>query len=292
VPYVRKKIRVRNTPWKNILIGTGIALFLLLIGYLFAGQVWRFAGELAPVQGLVGQVEFQVKRVARHVRGMIWRQPPPPARPTLAFHPPGGASLAPRQVDPVSALVDQAFELMQQDQLDAALEKVNAALKLAPQNAGIYELRGNIYTVKKMWDPAQKDYLTVMQLDATNVQAKFNMAEIQFMQKKYDSARPGFVALKQDPNLGDLAAYKVFLCDLLGGHDDAATRELDVFNQTGLNPSYYFGNIAWSLVHHKTEEARGWVRSAASIYSVSKYKLYATSLTDLGYLPLPPPPKN
>jgi tetratricopeptide (TPR) repeat protein len=291
VPYVRKKIR--NKSWKNILIGSGIALLLLMIVYLFAGQVWQLTGGLAPVKGLFGQVEFQAKRVARHVRSMIWRQPPPPPRPVLAFNPPGApVPAAPRQVDPVSALVDQAFELMQQNQLDAALEKVNAALKLAPQSSGIYELRGNIYTVKKMWDPAQKDYLTVLQLDATNVQAKFNMAEIQFMQKKYDSARPGFVALMQDANIGDLAAYKVFLCDLLGGHDDAATRELDIFNQTGLNPSYYFGNIAWSTFHHKTEEARGWVRSAASIYSVSKYKLYATSLTDLGYLPLPPVPKN
>ena len=55
-------------------------------------------------------------------------------------------------------------------------------------------------------------------------------AQIKFMQKKYDEARPGFTALTQDPNIGDLAAYKVFLCDLLAGHEDAASRELNVFN--------------------------------------------------------------
>jgi len=187
-------------------------------------------------------------------------------------------------------LMSQAFQLMQQQQLDAALDKANAAVQAAPQNADAYGLRGAVYAEKKAWDQAEKDYQTSLQLDGNNVHLKFDFAEVQFMQQKYDAARPGFVALEQDPNMGDLAEYKAFLCDLFGAHEEAASKELDNFNQTGSNASYYFANAAWDLYHKKPDDARGWLMSATKIYQPPKFKRYASSLISLGYMPLPPPP--
>jgi hypothetical protein len=117
---------------------------------------------------------------------------------------------------------------------------------------------------------------------------KFDQAELKFMQKKYDDARPGFVGLQSDKDFGDFATYKVFLCDLFGAHQEVAAKELDALNQVGGNPSYYFGNAAWDLVHHKTNEASDWLRSAARIYANAPAKIaqYTTSLRDLGYLPI------
>jgi Tfp pilus assembly protein PilF len=207
---------------------------------------------------------------------------------TPSSHPPALLS----SNEPVPVLLHQAFQLLEQKQLDAALGKVNAALQAAPLSSAAFGLRGAIYAEKKLWDQAEKDYQTALQLDGKNVQIKFNLAEIEFMQKKYDDARPGFIALKQDPHMGDLAAYKVFLCDLFGAHDEAAAKELDAFNQVGSNASYYFANAAWSLYHHKTEDARAWLMSAAKIYEPPKFRLYAASLIALGYMPLPPPPQQ
>ena len=186
-------------------------------------------------------------------------------------------------------LLSQASRFLEQKQLDAALDKVNSALKIAPKNAEAYGLRGGIYAEKKLWDQAEKDFQTALQIDGKNVQMKFNVAEIEFMQKKYDAARPSFVALGQDSAMGDLATYKVFLCDLFGGHEEVAAKELAAFNQVGANASYYFANAAWLLYHQKTEDARGWLISAANIYAPTKFRIYAASLIDLGYMPLPPP---
>ena len=94
--------------------------------------------------------------------------------------------------------------------------------------------------------------------------------------------------MKSDPYLGDLAAYKVFLCDLLSGHDAVADKELDAFNQAGTNASYYFANIAWFLYHKKTNEARDWLKSAQNIYEPYKVDLYSATLIELHFLPLPP----
>jgi len=210
---------------------------------------------------------------------------------TKALTVPTSTSQAKTQGNP-APLLQQAFQLFEQKKLDAALDKVNAAAKVAPQDRAVYSLRGNIYAEKELWDEAEKDYQTVLQIDGKNSLIRFNLAEIKFMQKRYDEARSGFIDLEQDPNTGDLATYKVFLCDLCGGHEETAAKELDAFNQVGSNASYYFANAAWLLTHHKTEDARSWLMSAARIYAPNKFRLYATPLITLGYMPLPPPPHN
>lgn len=221
---------------------------------------------------------------------------PPPAQMQLSSAAPATnsqpviATPTPPQEDPAIQLLREAFDLLSQKKSDAALEKANAAIQAAPRNPETYLMRGNVYVEKGLWDQAAKDYQTVLDIDGKNALAKFNLAEIDFKQKKYDQARAGFAALGQDSDIGDISTYKVFLCDLFGAHEDAAAKELDAFNQVGANASYYFANGAWSLYHHQTEEARGWLTSAARIYDPPKFKLYASTLLDLGYLPLPPPP--
>jgi tetratricopeptide (TPR) repeat protein len=187
-------------------------------------------------------------------------------------------------------LIRDAYTLDTQGKYDDALAKVNAAIQSNPKSIPAYILRGDIYSRKKQFDMSQKDYDSVLQLDPKNGTAKFNMAELKFMQKDYDGARPGFVELEANTDLGDLATYKVFLCDLFGGHTDVAQKEYDDFNKVGGNASYYFANVAWDVYHKNTDDARTWLGSAQRIYPPQKFLLYASSLHDLGYLPLPPLP--
>jgi Tfp pilus assembly protein PilF len=190
--------------------------------------------------------------------------------------------------DPSGAVLTDAVEMAKGGDFDGALGKVNGVLKADPKNLNGYILRAAIYSQKKMWAQAQQDFITALQIDPKSVRVKFNLAEIQFDQKNYDVARTGFAELQKNDNMGDLAVYKVFLCDLLGGHEAVAASELDALNQAGTNPSYYYGNVAWAVVHHKTEEARSWLTSAVNIYSPQKNNIYAESLKELGFLPLPP----
>jgi tetratricopeptide (TPR) repeat protein len=191
-------------------------------------------------------------------------------------------------VDPKALALQDALRLESQGRLDSALERVNSVLQVNSKNSDAYCVRGQIYSRMKRWDLAQADIEAILQIDDKNSVAKFNLVELKFMQKAYNDARPGFIAMEQDPDLGDLAAYKVFLCDLFGGHEDVAQSELDVFNKTGENPSFYFANAAWCLYHKRPEDARGWLNSAGSIYEPWKASRYSSSLSELGYLPLPP----
>lgn len=173
-----------------------------------------------------------------------------------------------------------------------ALVKVNAVLQADPRSLAGYVMRGAIYSQLKQWDKAQGDYEAANLINPHSPIVQFNLAEVHFAQKQYDAARPGFVELEANnkTDIGDLATYKVFLCDLFGGHQDAAARDLESIDDVGANPSYYFAHAAWSLYHQKPEEARGWLKSANDIYSAQKNGFYASSLFEMGYLPLPPPP--
>lgn len=175
---------------------------------------------------------------------------------------------------------------------DGAMVKVNPIIQADPRNITAYILRGQIYTHQKALDKAANDFQSAHLIDPANPIANFDLAESKFTQKSYDAARIGFAELAKDPTtfIGDLAAYKVYLCDLLGNHPDVAAKELDAFNKTESHPSYYYSNAAFALVNHKPEDARGWLASAARIYTPQKNSLYAKSLSDLGFLPLPPPP--
>jgi Tfp pilus assembly protein PilF len=175
----------------------------------------------------------------------------------------------------------QASRLFAQKDFNGALDQVNAAIAADSKLAAAYSLRATIYVQGKLWDKAEKDYGTALQLDPKNVEVKYNLAQVSFIQNKFDVAREGFAALEQDPLMGDVSSYKVFLCDLLGGHEATAAKELDAFNQVGSNASYYFANMAWSLYHKKTDEAADWEASAQRIYPPEKFNLYAESLIGL-----------
>lgn len=209
---------------------------------------------------------------------------PAPAAATTASPVPAAPS------DPAVPMLKQAYQMVTQKNLDGALNLTNDAVKSNPKSFAALTLRGMIYTQKRDWINAESDFNAALVLDPTNIVVKFNLADIKFVQKQYDQARPRFLALAGDPAMGDFASYEVFLCDLFGNHTDAAAKELAAFNDAATHPSYYFGNAAWDLVNKKTEDARGWLLSAANIYQPSKNQFYAAPLRDLGYLPLPPAP--
>jgi Tfp pilus assembly protein PilF len=187
-------------------------------------------------------------------------------------------------------LIAEAMKKINADDVDGALNCLSQALQLSPSATGAYVLRASLYCQKKQWTQAEDDFKAAEKLAPKNMVLKFNLVEIKFMHGQYDAARPGFLALENDPDMGDFASYKVFLCDLFGGHPEQAKKELGVFDDVMGNPSYYFANAAWCLVHNKDlEGGRSWLLSASRIYPLQKNEFYAQSLRDLGYLPIPSP---
>jgi Tfp pilus assembly protein PilF len=271
----------------SVLDRSGAAEYLVKRKRRVAGIILLIAAAMSLATGLTSQFSSTAPATAKSaptVPPLSTPAPkPPPAATNVAATP---APLPAAQVDPnrsphVAALLDEATQLMRENRYLPAMHDVVAALKLDPDNPAAYALRGNLFATKKMWTQAEADYATAIRLDRANLPLKFDLGQIDFAQKKYADARPFFAAAQPDPDIGDLAQYEVFLCDLLGGHEDVAAQELDVFNQVGSNASYYFANAAWSLTHHDKAKAREWLTSAGHIYTPYKFKLYADNLIGL-----------
>jgi Tfp pilus assembly protein PilF len=194
------------------------------------------------------------------------------------------AALAAAPVDPATHMIAKAIGAMNNNDEPGAEVDLTEAIRLNPKNPAAYVLRASLYCQKALWPQAEADFTAAQTLDPKNIVVKFNLVEVKFMQKQYDLARPGYVALEKDPDMGDIAVYKVFLCDLGAGHLDVAKKELDAFNDVGSKPSYYYSNAAWSLAHKNQADAQQWLASAKNIYSDRKNVFYLQGLIYMGYV--------
>jgi hypothetical protein len=172
-----------------------------------------------------------------------------------------------------SDLVERATTDVADGKLDRARTEVIAALAIEPNNAAALDLRGSIYVEQKLWPLAERDYTRLNQL-SPDPAYQYKLAQIKFLQKLYDDARPMFAALKDDPRLGDLARYKVFVCDLFGAHEAIAARDLDLLDSTGEKPSYYYGRALWLGMHGQNPAAGHYVAHASGKFSPTVCGLY------------------
>lgn len=189
------------------------------------------------------------------------------------------AQAPPSVADETRDLLSKASGHLADGNLNQAMNEANLAIQLDSHNASAYELRGSIYIQQKLWDRAERDYAIADKI-SPDVAYKYKLAEIKFLQKAYDDARPRFVKLQGDERLGDLATYKVFLCDLFGGHETLSARELGALDQAGKKPSYYYCHAAWDLYHNQKAEANKWFASADHLFDSSTSELYISSLIE------------
>ena len=183
---------------------------------------------------------------------------------------------SPANATSTAELIKSADQDLTDGKTDQAESEVNLAVQLDPKNAEAYALRSSIYTRIKLWDRAERDAATADKI-APDPAYKYKMGEIKFLQKAYDDARPHFAGLQNDPTLGDLAVYKVFMCDLFGGHESFAARDLATEQKSYDHPSYYFSQIAWCLFHGQRSQANSWFAQVKEHVNENTSSLYLES---------------
>jgi tetratricopeptide (TPR) repeat protein len=175
-------------------------------------------------------------------------------------------------------------QLEQEKKFDAALAKANAAVEADPKSIDPYVVRGHLYSEMGQWEKADADFATILQIDPDNFPAQFNRCEVKLALKDYDDARQGFFNLEKNPDWGDLAKYKVFVCDLFAGHQIASASELETLKREETHASYFFANATWNFYHNQPREAQSWLDSATRIYPRKTIYFYAATLVDSGYI--------
>lgn len=179
----------------------------------------------------------------------------------------------------IQSFTDRDFE--------AATRQLNEADKMFPASVYALNMRGAIAIEQKRFDEGEKYCQAALEQEPKFFPARFNLAEIPFVQKRYAKARQGFEELLEKDPKNELLQYRVFLTYLLEGNESAAQKALDAIRFPSNTAAYYYAHAAWEFAHGNEEKALGWIRSGDWVFPPFRNTHFADVLYDLGWLKRP-----
>ncbi len=205
------------------------------------------------------------------------------------------ANLKPAQKYEIQTLLQEAATFIQGIRLQEGLDRLIQIEAISPDLYQTYNLRGAIFTKLRDFGKARQAFNKALQLQPGLMEALFNLAELDFVEKKFASAVSAFTNLKaNNPNLRPetlkLIDYKVFIGTLMQSQakDDAFDKKalamLDSFDFLDDYPVYYYSQAALAFKNDDKEEAEGWMTTAQRIYDKPTQTIYIDALIEMGWV--------
>ncbi len=145
-------------------------------------------------------------------------------------------------------------------------------------------VRGAVAIEEKRFDEGRQLCIEALKQDPKFYPARFNLAEIPFVQGKYAEARNLFQKLQEEHPKDELLQFRVLLTHLLEKNDPAAREALDQVPFLSNSPIYYYSNAAWEFAHGNEKEALSWIDRGNWVFPPAKTRNYADVFYDLGWL--------
>ncbi len=195
--------------------------------------------------------------------------------------------------DEVRKLLLEARDMRVKQRYTDALEKLDAAEKLAPNVADIYALRGDIYLAprRRDFDLALPQFEKAAQLQPESPLPKFNLAEYYFVKHDFTTALQSFTKLTTDyPKLPmmirHLVHYKRALCELMLGHRPAADQIIaENFTFMDDTPAYYFSKAAISFSTGDPNKGNEWIKRGVAVFKAPSCEPYYDAFKELRWVP-------
>ena len=195
----------------------------------------------------------------------------------------------------VDTMVQQALADYQAGDYPQALNLLEQADHLKPDQSDCWNLRGMIFLRQKAYDKAQAAFTRAVALDPDLWAAQFNLAETAFQQKDYARARKSFENLLaqtdrfKSGSRWELVEYKTFLCCLLQGNTAEANRRLAKLPATGgTTPAHLYAEAALAYQRRQAPAAEKLVTTAQTTFPTPVNALFADSLVREGWQAPPP----
>ncbi|MEP6810840.1 MAG: tetratricopeptide repeat protein, partial [Chthoniobacterales bacterium] len=193
----------------------------------------------------------------------------------------------------LEAMYDKAFKEFDNSNYEQALKDLDAIDARQPDLAESQNLRGVILMRQKDYANAEKALQKALTADPKFWNARFNLAEIPFLEKKWPEGRKRFQELlagKASELQGEatqLIQYKILITYLMEGKDDMVSAMLAKFELTPDSPAVQYANAAIALQKKNEKEAKDALAAAEKNFSPQLNKLFAESLYEVGWLEKP-----
>jgi Flp pilus assembly protein TadD len=202
----------------------------------------------------------------------------------------GAENVAPTKSE-LEDMYNKAFRDFEANNFPQALKELDAIDARQPDVAASQNLRGVILMRQHVYDKAEAALLEAARLDPKFWNARFNLAEIPFLQKDWAEARHRFQKLLSSsqsdlaPEATQLIQYKILLTYLLERQEsnmvDSILTKLELSPNT---PAVDYAKAAVALQHKNEKEAKDWIAVAAKKFSPQVNKLFVESFYEVGWL--------
>ena len=196
-------------------------------------------------------------------------------------------SVAPSKTE-LESMYDKAFREFDGGNYEQALKDLDAIDARQPDLAESYNLRGVIHMRQKEYDKAEIALRKALSADPKFWNARFNLAEVPFLQKNWAEARKRFQELlagnasELQGEATQLIQYKILITHLIEGKENMVDSMLAKFELTPDTPAAHYANAALALQKKSEAEAKDWLTKAEKNFSPQLNKLFAESLYSVG----------
>lgn len=167
---------------------------------------------------------------------------------------------------------------------EKAREQVRKADSSWQETPVSLNILGAIEIEQKRFDEGRKYCLEALNKDPRFFPARFNLAEIPFVQGKYTEARAMFTKLQEDEPNDDLLKFRIFLTHLLEKNEAEAKKHLDDIPLINDTPISFYANAAWEFAHGRDAKAQEWIASGSRTFPPIKHINFIEVFYDLGWL--------
>ncbi len=198
-------------------------------------------------------------------------------------------NVAPSKAE-LEAMYDKAFRAFDASNFSEALKDLDAIDARQPDLAESQNLRGVILMREGIYDKAEAALREALRIDPKFWNARFNLAEIPFLEKNWPEARSRFQDLlssnasELQGEATQLIQYKILLTYLLEGKENMVDAILAKFELSPDTPAVHYANAAIALQRKDNKEAKSWMEAAEKNFSPQLNKLFAESLYEVGWL--------
>ena len=161
------------------------------------------------------------------------------------------------------------------------VQKADSTFQRTPVSLNVL---GAILIEEKKFDEGRENCLQALRLDPRYFPARFNLAEIPFVQGKYGEARALFERLQKDEPTDDLLRFRIFLTFILEKNDVEARVILDEIPLINESPISFYANAAWDFAHGKEDSAKDWIASGLRTFPPIKHVNFIEVFYDIGWL--------
>ena len=180
--------------------------------------------------------------------------------------------------------------LFNQKRIFDALEKIDELDKIFPNHPAALNIKGACYVEIRAFDKANAIFSEVLRISPNNTNVLFNLAEVDFVTKNWQSAEARFSKIipllpAQNKAMIRLCEFKLLLCKLKLNKKDEAEALKNKHDEWDDSPFFYFSRAAIAYDADNKIEAEKLLRNARYVWrNNAALAAWQDTLIEFGYI--------